>query len=193
MLKRIIVLAIAVLLLSTPAYAGTTKTAVFAGGCFWSMQKDMDQLDGIVKTTVGYTGGHVENPTYAQVSTGTTGHREAVQVEYDSAKISYEQVLNYYWHHIDPLDPVGQFCDKGDEYRAAVFYNSDDEKTLAKETKAKAETQLEQKIFTDVLPAGAFYPAEEYHQDYYKKNFLSYQSYRLGCRRDVRVRELWNR
>lgn len=169
-----------------------TKTAVFAGGCFWCMEKPYDHIDGVISTTSGYTGGHVENPTYQQTSSGNTGHYEALQVEYDSDKVSYQTLLDVFWKNIDPFDAYGQFCDKGSQYRAAIFTNDEDEIELAKKSKQALQEKLEDKatIVTQILPAKKFYPAEEYHQDYYKKNPVRYRYYRYGCGRDKRLEEV---
>lgn len=169
-----------------------TKTAVFAGGCFWCMEKPYDHIDGVISTTSGYTGGHVENPTYQQTSSGKTGHYEALQVEYDSDKVSYQTLLDVFWKNIDPFDAYGQFCDKGSQYRAAIFTNDKNEIELANKSKQALQERLEDKdiIVTQILPAKKFYPAEEYHQDYYIKNPIRYRYYRYGCGRDKRLEEV---
>jgi len=176
----------------TATPAAKNATAIFAGGCFWCVEADFDKLPGVVDTESGYTGGHVGNPTYEQVSHGGTGHAEAVRITYDPKKVTYEQLLDYFWRHIDPTVKDRQFCDTGDQYRSAIFYQGDAQ-TLAAEA---SKTRLEKsgrfpRIYTEVVPAGAFYPAEEYHQDYYKKNPIRYKYYRTGCRRDARVNEVW--
>ncbi len=170
-----------------------TARAVFAGGCFWCMEPPFDKLEGVISTTSGYTGGHTENPTYKQVSSDTTGHFEAVEIIYDTEKINYETLLNVFWHNIDPLDPYGQFCDKGESYRTAIFYLNDQQKELANTSVSKivASDYFESPIVTEVLPAKTFYPAEDYHQDYYEKNPLRYKYYRFACGRDNRLEELW--
>ena len=156
--------------------------AIFAGGCFWCMEGPFDKLDGVVSSTSGYTGGDTENPTYKQTSSGTTGHYEAVQIEYDSSKVSFQQLLDVYWKNIDPLDARGQFCDKGPQYRAAIFTMNDDEKELAAKSKAALQEKLKNKakVVTEILPAKKFYAAEDYHQDYYIKNPVRYKYYRYG-------------
>ncbi len=171
----------------------TTMTAVFAGGCFWCMEPPYDKLDGVIATISGYTGGHTENPTYKQVSTDSTGHFEAVEITYDSNKIDYQTLLNVFWHNVDPLDQHGQFCDKGKSYRTAIFYQNETQKQLANASLAElvASSYFEVLIVTEILPAKTFYPAEEYHQDYYKKNPLRYKYYRFACGRDNRLKELW--
>jgi peptide-methionine (S)-S-oxide reductase len=173
--------------------AATVETATFAGGCFWCMEKPFDAIPGVISTTAGYTGGFVENPTYEQVSAGKTGHMEAVQVSYDPNRVSYQQLLDAFWRNIDPLDDRGQFCDKGPQYRSAIFYHTEDQRrraVVAKEWLAKERTW---QIVTEIRPAVTFYPAEEYHQDYYLKNPVRYRFYRANCGRDERLKELWGR
>ena len=167
--------------------------AVFAGGCFWCMEPPFDKLDGVISTISGYTGGHTDNPTYKQVSKETTGHYEAIEITYDPSKINFETLLNVFWHNVDPLDPKGQFCDKGDSYRTAIFYLNEGQKTLAEESKKQLVDSgyFKQEIVTEILEAKKFYPAEDYHQDYYQKNSLRYKYYRFACGRDARLEELW--
>jgi peptide-methionine (S)-S-oxide reductase len=166
--------------------------ATLAGGCFWCMEPPFDKLDGIISTTVGYTGGHRENPTYEEVSSGTTGHAEAIQIVYDPGKISYHEVLEVFWQNIDPTDEGGQFCDRGKQYRTAIFYHDDKQKRSAEQSKqALVESKRFKEIATEIAAASTFYPAEEYHQDYYKKNPIRYKFYRYGCGRDRRLKELW--
>jgi len=169
--------------------------AVFAGGCFWCMEPPYDKLAGVLATTSGYTGGTVKNPTYEQVSDGGTGHYEVLQVKYDPSRVSYQQLLDVFWQNVDPFDARGQFCDKGDQYRAAIFYRTDAEREKAEASKRALEQsgRFREKIVTEILPAVAFYPAEEYHQDYYKKNPIRYRFYRSGCGRDARLREVRGR
>lgn len=166
--------------------------AIFAGGCFWCMEGPYDKLDGVISSTSGYTGGHTENPTYKQTSSGTTGHYEAVQIEYDPAKVSFQQLLDVFWKNIDPFDARGQFCDKGPQYRAAIFTRDDKEKELAGKSKAALQDKLKAKatVVTEILPAKQFYAAEDYHQDYYKKNPVRYKYYRYGCGRDKRLEQV---
>ena len=180
---------------SAAAGAGGLATATFAGGCFWCMEPPFDELDGVTSTTSGYTGGHKVNPTYEEVSAGTTGHAEAVQVVYDPARITYERLLEVFWRNTDPTTPDAQFCDHGSQYRSAVFYHDPEQRRLAEESKRALEAagRLKARIVTEIVPAGAFYPAEEYHQDYYKKNPIRYKLYRLGCGRDQRLSELWGK
>ncbi|AWF83526.1 peptide-methionine (S)-S-oxide reductase [Microbulbifer sp. A4B17] len=169
------------------------RTAIFAGGCFWCMEPPFDKVDGVLETTSGYSGGHVKNPTYEQVSSGGTGHAEVVQVKYDANKVSYSDLLNIFWHNIDPFDAGGQFCDRGDQYRAEIFYGNDEEKALAEESKKKVEAELGKKVVTQIKPAATFYPAEAYHQDYYQRNPLRYKYYRYRCGRDKRLEEVWGK
>ncbi len=173
--------------------SGTTASAVFAGGCFWCTESDFEKVDGVVEAISGYTGGQVQKPTYKQVSGGGTGHLEAVKVIYDPARISYEKLLEVFWQHVDPTDPGGQFVDRGDQYRSAVFYANDTEKRLAEESKNRlaASGRFKKPIATDILPLGEFYPAEDYHQDYYKKNPIRYNGYRFGSGRDRFLEKTW--
>jgi len=169
-------------------------TAIFAGGCFWCMQPPYDETPGVTKTVVGYTGGSVKNPTYHQVSAGGTGHYEAVEVFYDPKKVSYEKLLTIFWHNIDPTDAGGQFCDRGQSYEAAIFYQNNTQKKLAIASKEKLiKSNKFPKIATKVLPAKTFYPAESYHQHYYEKNPLRYKFYRFNCGRDQRLKQLWGK
>jgi len=170
-----------------------TEIATFAGGCFWCMEPPFDKLDGVISTTSGYTGGTLKNPTYEQVSSGGTGHMESVEIVYDPAKISYSQLLDVFWHNIDPTDAGGQFCDRGSQYRSAIFYHSEEQKRLAEASKAALEKsgRLPGPVVTEIRRATPFYAAEEYHQDYYKKNPIRYRFYRLGCGRDRVLERLW--
>jgi peptide-methionine (S)-S-oxide reductase len=175
------------------ALGAPLDTATFAGGCFWSMEHPFDQLAGVVSVTVGYMGGRVSQPTYEQVSAGSTGHLESVRVVYDPSNVSYERLLDAYWHNIDPITLEGQFCDFGPQYHTAIFYRDPTQQRLAEESRRQLETsgRFHRPIVTVIVPAGAFYPAEEYHQHYYKKNPARYKLYRWGCRRDRRLQELW--
>lgn len=187
------------LLLSSAALAEEVKTmtsrsaiATFAGGCFWCMEPPYDKLDGVISTTSGYTGGLVENPTYEEVSAGDTGHAEAIQIEYDPAKVSYAQLLEVFWRNIDPTAKDAQFCDHGSQYRSAVFYHNEEQRRLAEESKqALLVSKKFDAIQTQIEPASVFYPAEDYHQDYYRKNPLRYKYYRFSCGRDQRLKQLW--
>ncbi|MGQ0578630.1 MAG: peptide-methionine (S)-S-oxide reductase MsrA [Betaproteobacteria bacterium] len=177
---------------ATAAQAARNASAIFAGGCFWCVEADFDKLPGVVQTESGYTGGQVGNPTYEQVSHGGTGHAEAVRITYDPMKVTYEQLLDYFWRHIDPTVKDRQFCDSGDQYRSAIFYQGDAQRLAAEASRKRLEESGRfPSIYTEVVPAGVFYPAEEYHQDYYKKNPIRYKYYRTGCRRDKRVNEVW--
>ncbi len=168
-------------------------SAVFAGGCFWCTESDFEKVPGVIDAISGYTGGHVKNPTYQQVSAGGTGHMESVKVIYDPSKISYEQLLDYFWRHVDPTDPGGQFVDRGSQYRSAIFYANETEKRLAEKSKQQlaASGQFNKPIVTDILPLGEFYPAEDYHQNYYKKNPIRYHYYRYGSGRDQFLKKAW--
>lgn len=169
-----------------------TRVAVFAGGCFWCMEPPYDKLDGVISTISGYTGGHTENPTYKQTSTGTTGHYEALQVTYDSTKVSYKTLLDVFWKNIDPFNDSGQFCDRGPQYLSAIFYLDEEQKALAEASKQALQEQFtaNNTIVTPILPARKFYMAEEYHQDYYEKNPVRYKYYRFSCGRDKRLEEV---
>jgi peptide-methionine (S)-S-oxide reductase len=177
---------------SEEAGKGSYKAA-FAGGCFWCMEHPFDKLPGVISVTAGYTGGHKKNPTYEEVSAGDTGHAESVQIIYDPTRISYEKLLDVFWHNIDPTTPNRQFCDSGNQYRSAIFYYNETQKRLAIASKAALERSkpFKGQIVTEIVPAGEFYPAEGYHQNYYKKNPIRYKFYRQGCGRDKRLRELW--
>ena len=168
-----------------------TATATFAGGCFWSMEHPFDQLDGVVSVTVGYTGGHTANPTYKDVSAGTTGHLESVQVAYDPAKIGYDRLLDAFWHNIDPTQTDGQFCDHGSQYHTAIFYHDSTQERLAEESKERVAERFKQPIATTIAAASVFYPAEDYHQHFNRKNAEYYLRYRRGCGRDRRLQEVW--
>jgi peptide-methionine (S)-S-oxide reductase len=178
---------------ATGGATSATAKATFAGGCFWCMEPPYDKLDGVMSTTSGYIGGKTANPTYEQVSAGITGHTEVVQVVYDPKKISYEKLLDVFWHNIDPTQKDAQFCDHGTQYRSGIFYHDADQKRLADASKAaiaKSKT-FKGEIVTEITQAGTFYPAEDYHQDYYMKNPVRYKYYRTGCGRDARLKELW--
>ena len=170
------------------------KKAVFAGGCFWCMESDFEKLDGVFEAVSGYTGGRTDNPNYKTVSYTETGHYEAVEVTYDPSVVNYQQLLDYYWRHIDPTDPNGQFCDKGSSYRTAVFANEAQiDAAQASKNDIAVTKPFDGPVTTEILPLGEFYIAEDYHQDYYKKNPNHYQRYRTGCRRDARLEQLWGK
>lgn len=188
MYKRILILII--LLLPLSSYAAIEK-ANFGMGCFWCAQSDFDKLPGVIKTTVGYDGGTSSNPTYETVSNGTANYVESIQVTFDNEKVSYPQVLDYFWQHIDPTTQDAQFCDKGKQYRSAIFYLTPLQKKQALASLNQVKKQFPV-VYTDITPSTAFYPAETYHQDYYKKNPARYHYYRWSCGRDARVKEVWN-
>jgi peptide-methionine (S)-S-oxide reductase len=184
-------------LLSSPASGGERprrERATFAGGCFWSMEEPFDKTKGVASTTTGFAGGRTQHPTYQQVAAGRTGHAEVVQVVFDPAKVSYERLLEVFWRNIDPLDAGGQFCDRGSPYRTAIFYESEaqHEAALASRERIEKASGLSGSIVTEVLPLRAFYPAGEEHQDYYIRNVRAYWSYRTGCGRDRRLRQIWS-
>ena len=166
-------------------------TAVFAGGCFWCTEADFEKLPGVLSAVSGYTGGRTANPTYEQVSANGTGHYEAVRVTYDPARIGYAQLVRHFFRTVDPLDAGGQFCDRGESYRTAVFTANREERRLAEAERARVNRQLGGKVVTPLLNAAAFYPAETYHQDYYKKNPVRYKYYRYRCGRDARLKAVW--
>ena len=170
-----------------------TATAIFAGGCFWCTESDFDHMPGVLATISGYAGGRVANPTYEQVSRGGTGHIEAVRVVYDPARTGYARLVERFFRTIDPLDAGGQFCDRGDQYRSAIFVANAEERRIAEAAKARAERALGAPVATLILPARNFYAAEEYHQDYYRKNPLRYRFYRWNCGRDARLEAVWRR
>lgn len=181
------------MLAAGPADAKELEKAIFAGGCFWCMEAPFDRLPGVVSVTSGYTGGHTKNPTYKEVSAGGTGHAEAVQVEYDPSRISYPALLAVFWRNIDPTVTDRQFCDVGHQYRAGIFYRGEEQRKAALLSKAALDRNkpFREPVVTGIAPATEFYPAEEYHQHYYKKNPLRYSYYRNGCGRDKRLTELW--
>jgi peptide-methionine (S)-S-oxide reductase len=172
-----------------------TATATFAGGCFWCMEGPFDELDGVISTTSGYTGGTLKDPTYKQVSRGGTGHAEAVQIIYDPQRVSYAELLDVFWHNIDPTRAGGQFCDRGNQYRSEIFYHTAEQERLATQSKAALMEQkpFKDPVLTEITQATTFYPAEDYHQDYYQKNPVRYKFYRYGCGRDSRLEELWGK
>ena len=166
-------------------------SAVFAGGCFWCTESDFDKIPGVVSTTSGYSGGRSANPTYEQVSAGGTGHIEVVRIVYDPARVSYQKLLARFFRTIDPLDGGGQFCDRGSQYRSAIFVASPAQRRLAEATKARAAALLKKPVATQILPAAPFYAAETYHQDYYRKNPTKYKYYRWRCGREARLAKVW--
>ncbi len=180
----------------TPAVPDGLHKATFAGGCFWCMEPPFERLDGVVTVTAGYTGGDIKNPTYEQVSAGGTGHAEAIEVVFDPKKVSYRELLDVFWHNVDPTQQNRQFCDVGDQYRSAIFYHSDHQKQLALDSKSElqqSERFASKQLYTQLVSAGPFYPAEQYHQDYAKKNPVRYKFYHWNCGRAQRLEEVWGR
>lgn len=174
--------------------ATPTASAIFAAGCFWCIEADFEKLPGVLAAESGYTGGHLANPTYEQVSAGGSGHTEAVRVTYDPARVSYAQLLEHFWKNVDPTVKNRQFCDSGSQYRSGIYWRSEGERRAAVESRdALLKSGRFREIHTEIVAAGTFYPAEAYHQDYYKKNPVRYSYYRTGCRRDERLRELWGK
>jgi peptide-methionine (S)-S-oxide reductase len=193
-----VALAIAFSAATTPATsqtdgAQTPATAIFAAGCFWCVEEAFDKIDGVLTTTSGYTGGRTKNPSYEAVSSGGTGHTEALQVTYDPSRVSYDTLLQTFWHNVDAVDGGGQFCDRGDQYRPAIFYHSEDQQQRAEASKARIATQLGTGVAVPVVSAAAFYKAEDYHQDYYKKNPVRYKFYKWNCGRAQRLEALWGK
>lgn len=180
-----------------PAASGQEQdaegTAIFAGGCFWCMEEAYEKHDGVLEVVSGYTGGHVEDPSYQQVTGGNTGHHEAVRVQYDPSVISYEQLIDIFWRNVDPLDSGGQFCDRGSSYLSGIFFLNDKQETIARESleELKESGRFSRPIATELSEAGEFYVAEQYHQDYYRKNPLRYKLYKRACGREARLNELW--
>lgn len=178
-----------------PAAAAPTAKATFAGGCFWCMEEAMEKVPGVIAAVSGYTGGKTPNPTYEQVSSGRTGHAEAVEVTFDPAKVSYARLVDVFWHNIDPTQKDGQFCDHGTQYRSAIFYHDDEQRRIAEASRKALEKNkpFRGDVVTEITRAGPFYPAEAYHQDYYKTNSLSYHFYKSGCGRVARLQQLWGK
>ncbi|MBK8277544.1 MAG: peptide-methionine (S)-S-oxide reductase MsrA [Nitrospira sp.] len=175
--------------------ASPSAKAYFAGGCFWCMEEAFEKVEGVISVVSGYMGGTAANPTYEEVSAGRTGHAEAVEVTYDPTRLTYQKLLDAFWHNVDPLTPNAQFCDHGTQYRSAVFYSTEEEKRLTEESKAMVEQakKFPAPIVTQLVSAATFYPAEDYHQDYYKKNPLRYKYYKYGCGRANRLEALWGK
>ncbi len=185
------ILAAAAIVTGSHAYA-QTATAIFAGGCFWCVEADFEKLPGVIAAESGYTGGRTANPTYEQVSAGGTGHTEAVRVTYDPRKVSYPTLVDFFWRHIDPTVKAKQFCDEGEQYRSAIYYQNEAERAAILVSKAVIlNAGRIKEIYTEIGPAPRFYPAEDYHQDYYKKNPVRYKFYRHNCGRDQRVAQVW--
>ena len=198
MLRITGLLSLALICLSPlPTWAEGDKAeneAIFAGGCFWCMEPPFDELDGVISTTSGFSGGHVSNPSYEQVVAGGTGHLEVVKVTFDPTVIDFQALLAVFWKNIDPLDDGGQFCDRGDHYRSAIFFQDESQQRAAEASKQalEASERFDQTIVTRILAGAAFYPAEAYHQNYYRKNPIRYRYYRARCGRDARLRALWD-
>lgn len=202
---RTMLAALVILASAAAVQAKDIQTAIFAGGCFWCVESDFESVKGVTEAVSGFIGGTTKNPTYKQVSRGGTGHYEAVEVTYDADVVGYEKLMDIFWHSVDPVDAGGQFCDRGDSYRTAVFYKTEEQKRIAEASKAAIDASgvLPKKIVTPILPAGPFYKAEAYHQGYYKSSKLvltrfgpvskatAYKKYRKGCGRDARLKELW--
>jgi peptide-methionine (S)-S-oxide reductase len=189
-----------ILLVSVITFTGEARAmesgnehAVFAGGCFWCVQPVFDAMDGVKSVTAGYIGGHIKNPTYEQVTSGTTGHLEAADVVYDPSQVSYEKLIDAFWVNIDPTDGEGQFYDRGPQYHTAIFYVNDEQKKLAEASKEKVAKRLGKPIATKIIAASEFYPAEEYHQDYYKKNPIRYNAYKKGSGREETLKKVWGK
>lgn len=191
MFQRLALLALAAVLLMAAAPVPPTAVATFAGGCFWCEESAFEGVKGVSSVISGYTGGTVKNPTYEEVSSGTTGHRESVQVVYNPNVVSYQQLLDVFWKNVDPFDNSGQFCDHGSQYRGAIFVHDAQQRALAEASKAAVEKRFGRRVVTDIFPASQFWQAEEYHQDYYKKNPVRYRIYRFNCGRDERLKDIW--
>lgn len=193
-MKRILLLVmVTAMTMVSSAAAEERETATFAGGCFWCMEHPFDELPGVIATTSGYTGGHRDNPSYEEVSAGATGHTEAIQIVYNPALVSYEKLLEVYWRNSDPTTANRQFCDVGSQYRPGIFYHSEAQKQVAEASKAAVQQnkQFKENVVTEITPATSFWPAEEYHQNYYLKNPIRYKFYRYNCGRDQRLQQLW--
>ena len=199
--RRLISIGFTVLFIAGGAVFGPSiaqeKTAVatFGSGCFWCTESDFDKVPGVLTTVSGFMGGHVKKPTYRQVARGGTGHTEVVQITYDPAKVSYKKLVEFYWRHVDPFDKTGQFCDRGSHYRPAIFTHSDEQAKIAKASRRAIDKsgRFQQKIVVEITPSIAFTAAEKYHQNFYKKNPSHYWRYRLGCRRDKRIEQIWGK
>lgn len=194
-MNKLLMAFIMVTIMAAPTIAKSEniQKAIVAGGCFWCVESDFEKLGGVVSAVSGYTGGSLKNPSYHSVSGGGSGHYEAVEISFDQDKISYGEIIDYFLRHIDPLDDGGQFCDRGEQYKTAVFYLYDAQKKAAELSKQKAENELGSKIATMIVPAGEFYRAEEYHQDYYLKNATQYKFYRWNCGRDKKINQIWKK
>jgi len=187
-----IILILFIYFINLSVFATETKKAYFAGGCFWCMEESYDQIDGVLSSISGYSGGHLKNPKYEDVIYKDTGHVEAIEVVYDPKIVNYEKLLDIYWKNIDPFDSAGQFCDKGKSYRSVIFYQTQPEKEFIENSFKKLEKKFNKKIVTLVWKFEKFYPAEDYHQDYYEKNFIRYLLYKKGCKREETLKKIWN-
>ncbi|OGW25004.1 MAG: peptide-methionine (S)-S-oxide reductase [Nitrospirae bacterium GWC2_42_7] len=189
----VIVLSVMLISTTTVISVANYEKATFAGGCFWCMEHPFDEIPGVISVTSGYTGGHKKNPDYETVSAGGTGHAEAVQIVYDPAKVAYEKLLKVFWHNIDPTTKDRQFCDSGNQYRSSIFYHNEEQHKLALNSKTELEKNktFKEPVVTEIVQATEFYRAEEYHQQYYKKNPIRYKFYRTTCGRDKRLKQLW--
>ncbi len=190
-MKRLLMIFI-IFLISSSANSKELKKAYFAGGCFWCMEESFDQVAGVISTTSGYSGGNLKNPTYQDVTYKDTGHVEVIEITYDKKIINFEKLLNIYWKNIDPFDSAGQFCDKGKSYRSVVFFQTQLEKELIDKSFENLEKKFNNKIVTLVWKFEKFYPAEDYHQDYYEKNFIRYLMYKKACKREETLKKIWN-
>jgi peptide-methionine (S)-S-oxide reductase len=194
-MKSISLSVLVLLLITGYSHSAEQAKAVFAGGCFWCMEEAFEKVDGVISVTSGYMGGKTSNPTYEEVSAGNTGHAESVEVAYDPAKVSYQKLLDHFWKNVDPVTPNAQFCDHGSQYRAVIFYGNDQEKQLAEASRQAIvqSKRFKEPIVTEVTMASKFYPAEEYHQDFYKKNPIRYKFYKTSCGRVNRLEMLWGK
>jgi len=190
---RSLLCGLVLVLFASPSARATEVVATFAGGCFWCMEPPFEALPGVISVTSGYTGGQKKDPSYDEVSAGGTGHVEAVQIVYDPAKLSFDKLLEVFWHNIDPTVADRQFCDVGSQYRSAIFVRDDAQRKAAEASLAGVQKALGVSVKTEILEASPFYRAEEYHQDYYKKNPIRYRYYRHGCGRDARLQEIWGK
>ena len=190
-MKKIIFI-VTILFYQLNANANNLEKAYFAGGCFWCMEESFDKVNGVVKSISGYSGGHLKNPTYKDVIYTDTGHVEAIEVTYDSKKISYSKLLEVFWKNIDPFDQFGQFCDKGKSYRSVIFYKNKEQNKIIKKSLKSIEKKFDSKVVTLIWEFEKFYPAEDYHQNYYQKNFMRYLSYKKACQREEVLKKIWN-
>jgi peptide-methionine (S)-S-oxide reductase len=192
---NLILMALLLAAMESPGHAAEQARAVFAGGCFWCMEEAFEKVEGVISVTSGYMGGRTSNPTYEEVSAGGTGHAESVEVVYDPARVSYQKLLDHFWKNVDPLTPNAQFCDHGTQYRSAIFYGNEEEKRQAEGSKQAIEQskRFKEPIVTQIVMASKFYPAEDYHQDFYKKNPIRYKFYKTSCGRVNRLEMLWGK